>query len=163
MKTAKTEWLRFLVTYFLIYGVLEFLLFARSFLPSFSHAQPFHMAVNYAAAALILTVAHCVISSERLDSCVSLRSRVILCGIPIVVTLGFILYDLGIHGLIRELLSLTAQDQKVAASIAYVLSYLLCFAAAVFAYWRLERYFSIIGREYDAALAEYKKNADMEY
>ena len=147
---------RFGVAFFFAFGIFEFLFFIRGFFPYSGGlvGATLFQTLLCISASLILTVSHTIISSEFLDQYVTVKSRVVACGIPCIVTLGVLTVYYGVPSLIVHLLGL---KNELVATATWMIAFAFCLIVVILLYWLVERNFRNIGKKYDAALAAYKK------
>lgn len=154
MKKVTAELGRFVMAFFLIYGICEFVFVAAELL------QPRFFIQNGALClwvSAVLAAAHVVFSSELLDQRVPMKLRAAVCGAACVFALGYLTYDFGIQSVI---LMLWEVQNEALASAIFDGTFVLCTAAVVVLYYVAERRYCRIGKEYDAALAVYKEQAE---
>ena len=102
-------------------------------------------------AAVIFSIVHFVITSDCLDDKVSIRIRVIICAIPCSVTIGFLSYQLGLHNYLRFV------KDDLTYVILWEITLIGSFIVYMLIYWLVEWRYMKQGKEYDAALQEYKE------
>ena len=153
-----TAILNMLICFFSVFGVLIFLFFARGLFPDSAGlvGMPLFHILLCMGIAFVLTLSHTVIASEYLDQYLSIKFRVIFCGILCTIALGVFTVYYGIPSLIVLLMGL---ENTLSSTLTWVIAFVFCFILTILFYCLVERNFQSIGKKYDKALSAYKKKA----
>lgn len=153
MKRVRLNLMRFLTTFFLIFGVVQFMFLIRNFIPPYNLGGTIainHSVVSFVAA-LIFTTTHTVISSEALDRKITVKARMLLCSIPCAGVCGYLALNFGLQSWLRNI-----ADQTTAI-IVWIASFALSLIAFLWVFFMIEKHNHAAGKEYDVALAAYKQ------
>lgn len=148
-KYAK-EWLN---TFVYIFGLMQIVFTLRQFLPMFGGSGGIirQDIVVSLVSALVFSVSHFVINSDWLDNRISVKKRIIYCGIPCTL-IGLLLSSrLGLQFFIPHI------GNVAAASAVWVLSYLVSIGVYVGIFFAVEKKHQKQSESYNAALDRYKK------
>jgi len=138
------------ISYCFTFGLLQTLYILQGFMPGYRGSQGY-VSETAVYAAVIFSIVHFVITSDCLDDKVSIRIRVIICAIPCSVTIGFLSYQLGLHNYLRFV------KDDLTYVILWEITLIGSFIVYMLIYWLVEWRYMKQGKEYDAALQEYKE------
>ena len=144
------EWLN---TFVYVFGLLQILFTIKLFLPHFGGTGGINWYNIFASfiSAFVFSVSHFVISSDWLDNRISVRKRIIYCGIPCTLTGLLLSYNLGLQHFVPHIAN------KAVASAVWVLSYLVSIGVYVGVFFAVERNYKKQSKSYNEALEKYKK------
>jgi len=144
------EWLN---TFVYVFGLLQILFTIKQFLPHFGGTGGITWYDIFASSisALVFSVSHFVINSDWLDNRISVKKRVIYCGIPCALTGLLLSYNLGLQHFMPHVAN------KAVASAVWVLSYLVSIGVYVGIFFAIERRYKKQSKSYNEALEKFKK------
>ena len=153
MKLIRLNIMRFLTTFLLIFGIVQFMFLIRNFIPPYGLGGTIviHNSIVSVVSSLIFTITHTVISSEALDRKITVKSRMLLCSIPCAGVCGYLALNFGLQSWLRNI-----ADQTTAI-IVWIASFAISLIAFLWVYFIIEKHNLAAGKKYDEALAAYKK------
>lgn len=155
MKTVLNYFKQIITSAIIFFGIMVILFFLWHNIPSFSFyngVYPDDLLFSICASA-VFSLIHFVITSDCLDGKVSMKLRVIICGIPTVIICCILTREFGLQTLVHYM---GIQDKK-AAGMLFDSFYVITVAAYVLIYFFIELRLKKKGKAYDAALKEYKE------
>ena len=144
------EWFH---TFIYILGLIQILFTIKQFLPMFGGGGgiDWYDITTSLVSALVFSVSHFVIKSDWLDNRISVKKRIIYCGIPCTL-IGLLLSSrLGLQFFIPHI------GNVAVASAVWVFSYLVSIGIYVGIFFAIERKYKNQSEKYNAALDRYKK------
>ncbi len=156
-KTSKylKEWLH---TVIYVFGLMQIFFFVREFIPPYGRlpltgtSRIWWKDVFFSLiCALVFSTSHFIINSDWLDERVSVKKRMIYCGVPCTI-LGCILpMHFGLQDIIPR------SENVVIARVVWILSYLVSIGIYVAIFILIEKKYQKQSESYNAALEKYKK------
>jgi len=145
----------FVTTFFSIFGFLQFLFFIRGTIPHMGGINGVSLfnTVLCLCAALVLSASHTVISLDTLDNRISIKTRLIIGGIPSMLVCGVLTVYSGLPSLIIVLLGISNRETAI---IIWIIGFVICCGAFASAYFAIEWHYYKMGKKYNVALAAYK-------
>ena len=146
--------LRFFKAVFFTFGLLIFLFCVRRYLPGFNGSQGVGLVESRLclAMAVVFSMAHTIITSDR----VPIRISLIATGILSSITCGVLSVYSGIPSAIIRWFDIT--DTTVAI-LSWWAGFFICFVVLLFIYFVVERYYRHLEYHYNEALAKYKESS----
>ncbi len=155
MKNKRLPVIRFISTFFLIFGVIQFAFLLRSAIPFrgwFGDINRYNSCVSMISA-LVFTISHAVISSETLDLKISVRKRMVLCAIPCAGVCAILVMSFGLQNWTRDFFA-----NKTAAIIVWDIAFIISLIVLLWICYLIERHSLAEGKRYDEVLKAYKNN-----
>ena len=156
MKETRTYVKEWLNTFIYIFGFMQIAFILRQFLPHSGGNVGLHWyeISDSFFAALVFSASHFAIHSDLLDSRISVKQRIICCGIPCALAGLRLSYNLGLQDFIPR------STNTVVASVVWMLSYLVSLAIYMGIFFAIELRLKKQSKRYNAALEKYKKESN---
>jgi len=146
------EWLN---TFVYVFGLLQILFTIKQFLPHFGGTGGITWYDIFASfiSALVFSLSHFIINSDWLDSRISVKKRVIYCGIPCALVGLLLSYNFGLQTYIPRIPNI------VVASVVWIIAYLVSIGIYVGVFFVIIIKQKKQSEKYNAALDRYKKKS----
>ena len=155
MKSVNLFVLRFVKIFFMLFGFMQFLFMLRNVIPPYGLGSGIliHHSTISLIVALIFTITHLVVSSEKLDSKISVKARILICSIPCAVACGCLAFDFGLQGWVFS------QD-KTTSIMEWTVSFVVSLGGFLLIYFLIEKKYLAAAEKYNKALIAYKKRTE---
>ena len=155
MKNKSLRSIRFFSTFFLIFGIIQFAFILRNSVPPYRSVGDTnrHNSCVSMISALVFTISHAVISSEKLDQRITVRKRMVICAIPCAGVCAMLAMNFGLQNWTRDFFA-----NKTAAIVVLDISFVISLVVLLWICYLIERHSLAEGKRYDEALKAYKNN-----
>lgn len=147
--------MQFLKTFFLIFGIIEFLLFCQHCTPQYARIGniQYYSTVYAIWASILFAAAHMTLNIEELDNLITMKVRCFLFLLLCVGGSGFVSWELGV----QNWLSIVEGISKPTAILLFYSEWVISAIVILGVMGFVERRYRKIGKEYTAALEGYKE------
>lgn len=153
MRINQSSLKNFFATFFIIFGIIEFMFIIRNFMPPYSWGGDiiFRNSIISFTSALIFSITHMILRSESLDNKITIKSRLLFCSIPCAGVSGFLAMNFGLQSWLR------LSTDKTTAIVVWVVSFLISIIVIMYVYYLIEKHYIEEGKKYNEALLSYKE------